>query len=247
MTNHISKINFYKFKEFIKIDFSNLYKQLHLYLIVMNIISNKEIDYGECVFILLDNFLSPIEIEYYHQKINEIEDWRKGTFLGGEIQRLQKWYQDDNKYFSKHWITQTHDRWHSNESEEWLLKLRSKVQNKIDEIFKTHNFEGSNHSKINSSLINFYRSGNDYIKYHADDELIFGSNPTISMLTFGCERSLKFKRNNKDESYLDKSFTVKSGSLFIMMGAVQKYYKHGIEKENDISDVRYSLTFREHK
>jgi alkylated DNA repair dioxygenase AlkB len=67
------------------------------------------------------------------------------------------------------------------------------------------------------------------------------------MLTFGCERSLKFKRNNKDETYLDKSFTVKSGSLFIMMGAVQKYYKHGIEKENDISDVRFSLTFREHK
>jgi len=118
---------------------------------------------------------------------------------------------------------------------------------KIDEIFITNNFEGWNHSKINSSLINFYRNGNDYIKYHADDELVFGSNPTVSMLTFGCERTLKFKRNKKSESELNKSFKVKSGSLFIMAGAVQKYYKHGIEKDKEISDMRYSITFREHK
>jgi alkylated DNA repair dioxygenase AlkB len=213
----------------------------------MDIISNKEISHGNSMFIIIDNFLDQSEIDYYHQQIKEIEDWKRGTFLGGEIQRLQKWYQDDNKYFSKHWTTQTHDRWHSNKSEEWLLKLRVKVQTKLDEIFTTNNFDGCNHSNINSSLINFYRDGNDYIKYHADDELVFGSNPTVSMLTFGCERTLKFRRNNNSESELNKSFKVKSGSLFIMAGAVQKYYKHGLEKEIGIADTRYSITFREHK
>jgi len=213
----------------------------------MDIISNKEIDHGDSIFIIIDNFLNQNDIDYYHQQIKEIDDWKKGTFMGLEIQRLQKWYQDDDKYFSKQWLTQDHERWNSNKSEEWLIKLRSRVQEKIDEIFITNNFEGWNHSKINSSLINFYRNGNDYIKYHADDELVFGSNPTVSMLTFGCERTLKFKRNKKSESELNKSFKVKSGSLFIMAGAVQKYYKHGIEKDKEISDMRYSITFREHK
>jgi alkylated DNA repair dioxygenase AlkB len=213
----------------------------------MDIISNKEIDHGDTIFIIIDNFLTQTDINYYHQQIKEIEDWKKGTFMGLEIQRLQKWYQDDDKYFSKQWLTQDHERWHSNKSEQWLLSLRSKVQEKIDEIFKTNNFDGWNHPNINSSLINFYRNGNDYIKYHADDELVFGSNPTVSMLTFGCERILKFKRNKKSESELNKSFKVKSGSLFIMAGAVQKYYKHGVEKDNEITDTRYSITFREHK
>ena len=68
---------------------------------------------------------------------------------------------------------------------------------KLDEIINASQFNGITHPKINSSLINYYRDGNDYIKYHADDELVFGSNPTVSMLTFGCERTLKFRRNNK--------------------------------------------------
>jgi alkylated DNA repair dioxygenase AlkB len=213
----------------------------------MEIISINEDNYGSSVFILINNFLSHDEINYYNKKINEIEDWKSGIFLGLKIQRLQKWYQDNNKYFSRHWKEQSHIRWMSNESEDWLLSLRNRVQDKIDEIFKIYKFEGCNHSKINSSLLNYYRDGNDYIKYHADDELIFGSNPTISMLTFGCDRELKFRRNNKDENNLDKSFLIKSGSLFIMSGAVQKYYKHGIEKDKEIKDVRYSITFREHK
>jgi len=213
----------------------------------MDIISNKEIDHGDSVFIIIDNFLTQDEIEYYHNKIKNVEDWKRGTFMGLEIQRLQKWYQDDSNYFSKFWLTQTHERWHSHKSEEWLLKLRSKVQEKIDEVFKTNQYEGCNYPKINSSLLNFYRDGNDYIRYHADDELVFGSNPTVSMLTFGCERTLKFRRNEKSESELNKSFKIKSGSLFIMMGAVQKYYRHGIDKEKEVSDMRYSVTFREHK
>jgi len=31
------------------------------------------------------------------------------------------------------------------------------------------------------------------------------------------------------------------------MGAVQKNYTHGIDKENGIDESRFSITFREHK
>jgi alkylated DNA repair dioxygenase AlkB len=227
----------------------------------MRILNDIEQDSSNCVFIQIDNFLNDSEIKLYQEKVINIDDWKKGIFNNNKTPRLQKWFQDDNKYFSNKWINQSHERWMSNLSDDWLFELRNKIQEKTNELFEyiiDLNLTGCNKPKLNSSLINYYRDGNDYIKYHRDDESIFGDNPTICMLTFGTERELKFKRihkneftntvnlNNSDES-LNKSFVIKPGSLFIMMGSVQKYYCHGIEKDSTIFEPRYSLTFREHK
>jgi alkylated DNA repair dioxygenase AlkB len=223
----------------------------------------KEDNDNDSVFIIIDNFLSPEELILYEKHVNNIEDWKGGIYGNNTVPRLQKWYHDDNKYFAQHWLNQNIKRWSSHHSEEWLVNLRTKVQEKINEIFKTiiteNNINGCNKPDINSSLINYYRDGNDYIKYHVDDEKIFGDNPTISMLTFGTERTLKFKRiiynkdikykyiKNHDKEDLNKSFVIKPGSLFLMMGSVQKFYCHGVERDCEIKDPRFSLTFREHK
>lgn len=225
----------------------------------MNIIHNIEDDNTHSVFVTIDNFLSKSEIDYYKNKVENVTDWKAANFFGN-TPRLQKWYQDDNKYFSNHWFNQTHERWMSNKSEDWLIDIRNKVQDKVNYVFKyeiNDKFNGCHRPNINSSLINYYRDGNDYIKYHKDDEKVFGDNPTVVMLTFGSERELKFKRNNCDTNYkydnydnnndLNKSFTIKEGTLFMMMGGVQKNYWHGLERDIKIKDPRYSLTFREHK
>lgn len=116
---------------------------------------------------------------------------------------------------------------------------------------------GCNLPKINSTLMNYYENGSNVIKQHRDDERIFGSNPTVAMLAFGAERPLEFIRStftcdkpydispNLSESYLNKNFIIKEGSLFVMMGAVQKYYTHGIKRDTS-TNARYSITFREH-
>jgi alkylated DNA repair dioxygenase AlkB len=225
----------------------------------MNIIHNIEEDNSHSVFVTIDNFLTRSEIDFYRDKVNSVADWKTANFFGN-TPRLQKWYQDDNKYFSNHWFNQNHERWMSNKSEDWLIEIRNKVQEKVNHVFNTEineKFNGCHHPKINSSLINYYRDGNDYIKYHKDDEKVFGNNPTVVMLTFGSERDLKFKRNNYNTNYkydnftndheLNKSITIKEGSLFMMMGGVQKYYWHGVERNTEIKTPRYSLTFREHK
>jgi alkylated DNA repair dioxygenase AlkB len=212
----------------------------------MEIHSYKEEDDNYSVFVLIPNFLTLEEQELYFQHLKNIDDWKSGEIAGIEIQRLQKWYQDNGEYFSKHWTNQTHQRWTSHESEEWVLNLRKKVQEKVNELYENVSYSGCNRPNINSTLINYYRNGNDFIKYHTDDEKIFGDNPTIAMLTFGCERSLKFKRNNRNKE-MNKAFKIKAGTLFMMMGSVQKNYTHGIDKENGIDDARFSITFREHK
>ncbi len=226
-----------------------------------SILSNTEIDGTHSIFVIVDDFLNTDQINFYNYMLNEINDWKDGQFYGGKTPRLQKWYHDDNKYFGNYWNNQNHDRWKSNKTDNWLKDLRNKIQIKIDDIFKNQindKYIGCNKPQLNSTLINYYRDGNDYIRYHHDDEKIFGDNPTVSILTFGSERELKFKRTylkdkkfcvniNENEYDQNKSFKLKPGSLFIMMGSVQKYYCHGIEKDENIKNGRYSLTFREHK
>jgi len=228
----------------------------------MDIWSNREIDGTDSVFIEIKDWLS-IDTKLQIKKIlAETGDWKHGDLWKKPICRLQKWFHDDGKYFSSFWNDQSHKRWMSHDHDDWMLKLRDLIQIKLNYIFSEiipkYNLIGCNLPTLNSTLLNYYRNGTDVIKYHRDDEKIFGNNPTVAMLVFGAERPLNFVRStynpkyphsllrNYDETHLDKSFTINEGSLFIMMGSVQKYYIHGIQKDTTITDPRYSITFREH-
>lgn len=52
---------------------------------------------------------------------------------------------------------------------------------------------------FNSVLVNRYKDGNDYAAWHADDEKVYGSAPTIASITLGAEREflIRRKRNRK--------------------------------------------------
>lgn len=216
----------------------------------MDIKYNEEANGTNSVFITIDNFLSPTDIETYDRMIRNIDDWEEGTFNGRQINRMQNWYHDDFKYFSDNWMNKNHKRWMAKKSFDWLNSMRSTVQTKLYDIFSDESIKnklkGCNCPKLNSTLLNYYRDGGDNIRYHTDDEKIFGDNPTVCMLTFGAMRPLNFKRINIAEKSLDESFVIKPGTLFFMMGSTQKYYNHGIDKDTGVIESRYSVTFREH-
>jgi alkylated DNA repair dioxygenase AlkB len=215
---------------------------------------------GDSVFIEIPNFLSAEDIALYESLLISTHDWKAGEFITGKTPRLQKWFQDDARYFSKHWNNQDLERWKSSAADAWLVDLRSRIQKAINTLFETQIdgvYTGCRRPEFNSTLINYYRDGNDYIRYHKDDEKVFGDNPTIAMLTFGCPRDLKFKwtMTPKDRTSAtfstmhhenDKSYCVEPGTLFLMAGSVQKCYWHGVERDPSITDSRFSLTFREH-
>ncbi|KAM0021792.1 putative DNA oxidative demethylase [Helianthus debilis subsp. tardiflorus] len=122
----------------------------------------------------------------------------------------------------------------------------------LEEVHKA--FPGSH---FNSLLINRYNSGNDYVGWHADDEKLYGPNPEIASISFGCERDffLKMKsqgevvreppskraKKNKVEKHC---FKLKHGSLLLMRGNTQRDWLHSVPKRAKAESARINLTFR---
>ena len=45
---------------------------------------------------------------------------------------------------------------------------------------------------------------------------------------------------------MNREFELKNNSIFIMGGDSQREYTHQIDKEENVKDTRYSLTFRKY-
>ena len=183
-----------------------------------------------------------------------ISDFKGGTTSFGNIPRLQKWYQTDGKYFSKTWKDQQMARWTSHEYESSLLNIQASIQSYINNM-DIYKYNGIIKPTINSCLINKYRTGQDSIRPHRDNQTTFGDNPTVVGLSCGDERDIVFNRIHYDPDKMNSikpnrtnpeeiRVTLKSGSLFIMAGSIQKYFSHEVPKTNS-DNTRYSMTFRQ--
>lgn len=49
-------------------------------------------------------------------------------------------------------------------------------------------------SYFNSLLLNRYKTGSDYVSWHADDEPLYGPTPEIASVSFGCERDFILRK-----------------------------------------------------
>ena len=49
-------------------------------------------------------------------------------------------------------------------------------------------------SYFNSVLLNRYKTGSDYVSWHADDEALYGPTPEIASVSFGCERDFLLRK-----------------------------------------------------
>ncbi|MEM6767799.1 MAG: alpha-ketoglutarate-dependent dioxygenase AlkB [Bacteroidota bacterium] len=98
-------------------------------------------------------------------------------------------------------------------------------------------------AQFNSVLINLYREGADSMGWHSDDEKELGQQPVIASISLGAERRFQFKHKYRKEIPLI-SFSLKSGSLFVMKGLTQQYWKHQVPKTKKLVEPRLNLTFR---
>lgn len=211
---------------------------------------NKE-ENNEYAYIgIINDFINNNELKFLHN----INDFKGGSTSFGDIPRLQKWYQQEGKYFSRTWKDQNLERWISHIYEPELLSLQEYIQEQINNL-EIYNLHGINKPTINSCLINKYRNGDDSIRPHRDNQTTFGDNPSVIGISYGDEREIIFKRIHynpykMNSIKLDKNnpqeirLTLPSNSMFIMAGAIQKYFSHEIQK-TDSSNIRYSMTFRQ--
>jgi len=97
---------------------------------------------------------------------------------------------------------------------------------------------------LNSCLINLYRNGLDKVEWHADNELIFGDDPTIVSLSFGVTRKFEICHIANRQRYAQHSFDLTHGSVIVMKGDMQKHWLHRVPVDRSSTGFRYNLTFR---
>ena len=94
--------------------------------------------------------------------------------------------------------------------------------------------------RYNYCLLNRYRSGKDSMGMHADDEPELGN--VIGSLSLGATRTFRIKHKKTKETM---SFRVGHGTLIIMAGTMQQFWKHEIPKTKEPVGERINLTFRQ--
>lgn len=96
---------------------------------------------------------------------------------------------------------------------------------------------------FNHVLANRYRSGDDSMGLHADDEPELGPDPLVAIVSFGAARCLVVKpRRKQDHGRHD--LELGHGALLVMGGTCQRHYVHGVPRQAGTEGERISLTFR---
>ena len=196
----------------------------------MSLFPNTKIDLKlpDATVYYIPDFLVTHEADHYFKILkNEIE-WRQENitiFAKTYPQpRLTALYGIDDKSYTYSNITM-HPKPFMNE----LLEIKSKVETELKHLFTT-------------CLLNLYRDGNDSNGWHADDEKELGYEPVIASISLGEERVFQFK--HKKEKQLKKSIILKHGSLLVMQGKTQEFWKHQIPKTKKLVGPRINLTYR---
>ena len=96
---------------------------------------------------------------------------------------------------------------------------------------------------FNHVLGNRYRSGDDSMGLHADDEPELGRDPVVAIVSLGATRRLIIRPRQKQRRERHDQ-DLGHGALLIMGGTCQRHYVHGIPRQADAEGERISLTFR---
>jgi alkylated DNA repair dioxygenase AlkB len=138
--------------------------------------------------------------------------------------RLTALYGNEGKPYSYSNITMQPNPWNT---------LLQKIKYLIE--FRTE-------CQFTTVLLNQYRDGKDSNGWHADNEKELGTNPIIASLSFGAERVFQLKHNTIADA--KKSIVLEHGSLLLMKGSTQHFWKHQIPKTTKPIGNRINLTFR---
>ena len=147
-------------------------------------------------------------------------------FMGKEVlqPRLTAWYGEEGKSYTYSGLTVQPMPWIPS-----LLKMKAQV-------------EAAAGITFNSVLLNRYRTGQDSVGWHSDNEPELGTNPVIASVSLGATRNFQFKHKHNPDLKLTIELT--HGSLLLMRGTTQHFWKHQIPKTKKELGPRINLTFR---
>jgi len=197
----------------------------------------------------MHDLLSDFEIERLPLPDTDLLFWRQvdlGQPYDSLLQELIEstdWRQEEITVYGKSYLQPRLSAWHGDLSYSYsgikleplpwtptLLDLKTRV-----EALTEHEF--------NSVLLNYYRDQNDSMGMHSDDERELDPQPAIASLSLGDERRFLLKHKTRQDLKTVK-LALPAGSLLLMRGDTQQYWRHGINKETCPCGPRINLTFR---
>lgn len=176
---------------------------------------------------LWSDVMESAEADRYFERLRDGIVWRQESIkIFGRIlpvPRLTAWHGDKNATYTYSGLTLQPQPWTPD-----LMELKGMVEQMTGK-------------QYNSVLLNYYRSGNDSMGWHSDDEPELGENPVIASLSFGQVRSFHF-RHKRNRIKLKIALT--HGSLLLMSGATQHRWQHALPRSGTAVFERINLTFR---
>ncbi len=97
--------------------------------------------------------------------------------------------------------------------------------------------------QFNTVLLNLYRTGQDSVSWHRDNEREYGTNPAIGSVSFGETRPFRIRHKFRKEVE-QIEIPLAHGSFLLMAGPMQHYWEHSIPKTAKDIKPRINLTFR---
>ena len=185
--------------------------------------------------------LPDAELEYFPNFLNK----EKADLLLAKLLKEVPWQQQNIKLFGKEIPQPRLTAFYAEQGISYTYSgLQLKPNSFSTELWelkqKTQELSGFD---FNTCLANLYRHGNDSMGWHSDDEKVLGKNPVIASISLGSIRRFQFKhKTNKD---LKESIELQHGSLLIMKGSMQHFWKHQLPKTKKEVAPRINLTFRQ--
>lgn len=176
-------------------------------------------------------FLSPAQAQALLTELTDGTAWRHEAIrlFGRQVlqPRLTAWHGDPGASYQYSGLRLQPQPWTPA-----LLGLRQRV-------------EAAAGTSFNSVLLNLYRTGQDSMGWHADDEPELGPEPVIASVTLGATRLFRLKpRHPHQTSHAPLSLPLTPGSLLLMRGPTQQHWLHALPKTARPVGPRLNLTFR---
>lgn len=185
-------------------------------------------DLPDAEIIYYSNFFETEISNEYFSKLRQETNWQQDeivVFGKKHLQpRLTALYGNDGKPYSYSNIVMQPIPWTY-----LLMFIKNEIENVCNENFTT-------------ALLNLYRNGIDSNGWHADNEQELGRNPVIASVSFGAERKFQLQHNTIKDAKLN--FNLEHGSLLIMKGTTQHFWKHQVPKTTKKVSERINITYR---
>ncbi len=178
-------------------------------------------------------FLCEQEREFYYETF-ELIPWQQGGVRGGNENRLTRFFSNirgPDGQLRKYYYSGKENE--PIEMSDEMDELRAKITAETGYQF-------------NSCLANYYADGTRTIGMHSDSETSLVPGSAIASVSLGAVRYFDVvAKETAPNPHLERlRIPMASGSMIIMAGEMQRYYKHGVPRQATVRAPRINLTFR---